>query len=130
MPSFAWVQWDSAVEVPVTTLDELIASHGLPDFVKIDVEDAAHEVLAGLSRPLPAVSFEFVPAASDGALASLDRLEQLSRYRYNVSVGESLTMEFAAWVDGPTIRRWLLGQAPTEKSGDVYARFEPDGHEA
>jgi FkbM family methyltransferase len=130
VPSFAWVQWDSAVEVPVTTLDELIASHGLPDFVKIDVEGMEHEVLAGLSRPLPAVSLEFVPAALDGTLASLDRLEQLSRYRYNVSLGESLTMEFAAWVDGPTIRRWLLGQAPTEKSGDVYARFEPDGHEA
>ena len=130
VPSFAWVRWDSTVEVPVTTLDELIASHGLPDFVKIDVEGMEHEVLAGLSRPLPAVSFEFVPAALDGALASLERLEALGRYRYNVSVGESLSMEFPAWVDGPAMRHWLSARSPTENSGDVYASLDTIRHEA
>jgi len=36
--SFAKVRWDRSVEVPVTTLDALIATHGEPAFCKIDVE--------------------------------------------------------------------------------------------
>jgi FkbM family methyltransferase len=47
-------------QVPVTTprpADWLIEAHGSPAFVKIDVEGMEHEVLAGLSVPLPAPSF-------------------------------------------------------------------------
>jgi FkbM family methyltransferase len=40
--------WDTAIDVPVTTLDGLISEHGVPDFVKIDVE--GHE-LGGFAGP-------------------------------------------------------------------------------
>ena len=129
-PSFAWVRWDASVSVPATTLDELIAAHGVPDFVKIDVEGMEHEVLAGLSRPIPAMSFEFVPSAMDSALASLAHLEALGRYAYNVSLGESLAMEFAGWVDAGTLRIWLEARDPNGDSGDVYARAQPGDNEA
>ena len=39
--------WDKTIEVPVTTLDALVAKHGAPDFVKIDVEGAEARVLGG-----------------------------------------------------------------------------------
>src|SRR5690606_31886866 len=51
--------WEAAIDVPATTLDALVAAHGRPAFTKIDVEGYEDEVLAGLSRPLPALSFEF-----------------------------------------------------------------------
>ena len=75
--SFAKVRWDRSVPVEVTTLDELIAAHGEPAFCKIDVEGFEAEVLGGLSRPLRALSFEYLPMAHDAALAVLDLVEQL-----------------------------------------------------
>ena len=116
------VRWDASFNVPATTLDELIAAYGIPAFVKIDVEDMKHEVLAGLSQPVPVVSFEFVPSAPERALASVDRLEELGDYRFNVSLGESLTLEFRDWVGTEALRSWLRGRHPESELCDVYAR--------
>ncbi|MGD9510243.1 MAG: FkbM family methyltransferase [Geminicoccaceae bacterium] len=127
--SFAWVRWERRIEVPATTLDGLIAAYGVPDFVKIDVEGMEHEVLAGLSRPVPAVSFEFVPAAPTSALTSVDRLERLGRYRFNASLGESLVLTFEEWLEADAMRQWLAGRDPNGDSGDVYARLAEHGVE-
>ncbi|MFO1037372.1 MAG: FkbM family methyltransferase [Geminicoccaceae bacterium] len=122
--SFAWVNWDARHEVTATTLDRLIQVHGRPDFVKIDVEGMEHEVLRGLSQPLPCLSFEFIPSSLDSALGSIDRLESLGRYRYNLALGEGLTFVHEDWIDADSVRRWLSARDPNGDSGDVYARLE------
>jgi FkbM family methyltransferase len=44
--------------VTVVTLDDLIATYGTPFYIKIDVEGFELEVIKGLTRPVPYLSFE------------------------------------------------------------------------
>lgn len=121
--SFARVRWDRATEVEVTTLDDLIARHGEPVFCKIDVEGFEVQVLKGLSRPLRALSFEYLPPAHDAALTALDLVERLGAYQYNYSPIE--TMRFASdnWLDATELVQLLEQFRPLGRSGDVYARL-------
>ena len=57
-PEFAGVEWNGSIEVSVTTIDALIATFGKPRFVKVDVEGAELDVLAGLTHPVHTISFE------------------------------------------------------------------------
>ncbi|GAA1612276.1 FkbM family methyltransferase [Catellatospora bangladeshensis] len=122
---FAAVRWDRAVEVEVVTLDDLIAAHGEPAFCKIDVEGFETDVLRGLSRPLRALSFEYLPPAHDAALTSLELVEQLGAGRYEYNYAPVETMRFASghWLTAAELAH-LLDQRfrPLGRSGDVYAR--------
>lgn len=122
VPSFAAVQWRQADAVKVTTLDELIARYGEPRFCKIDVEGYELEVLRGLSRPLAALSFEYIPAARATTLGCIDRLHQLGVYEFNWSVGEHHRWQAPQWVDGKTVSAFVAQLPPHTSSGDMYAR--------
>lgn len=117
------IEWDRRERVIVTTLDRLVEAYGEPDFVKIDVEGFEDVVLRGASRPLKALSFEFLPAAVDGAVRCIEILEALGAYRYNYSVGERMRLSLDRWVDGATMRSLLSEREPGQPSGDVYAVF-------
>ncbi len=124
-PSFAGTDWRERHRVAVTTLDALIAAHGVPQFCKIDVEGFEGAVLEGLSRPLPALSFEYVAAAREPALAALDRLAALGRYRFNRSPGESMCFPIADWRSHADMAAELRALPTNSGSGDIYARLAP-----
>lgn len=122
-PTFQGVRWDESVEVPVTTLDHLIDRYGVPRFCKIDVEGHEAEVLAGLGRPLPALSVEFVAGGLEVAQACVRRLQELGAYEFNAVGGEERSFLLEGWVSGPAISRWLSEGAGGRSSGDLYARL-------
>lgn len=111
---FAEYNWTGEIEVEVTTLDALIKRHGLPDFVKIDVEGYEPEVIAGLAQPVRALSFEYVPEiAANGARC----VRMLDGYEFNFA--EGLRLELAwRWVGPSEALRRLEGSGV----GDIYAR--------
>lgn len=121
-PTFRGVRWERAVDVPVTTMDALVDRFGEPAFCKIDVEGHEAEVLAGLSRPVRALSFEFVAGGLDVAADCVRRLASLGAYEFNAVAGEERSFTLEAWVSAGTALTWLSGGAGGASSGDVYAR--------
>lgn len=79
---FGGHSWGEPIDVPMTTLDELINQHGRPVFCKIDVEGFELPCLAGLSQSAGAVSLEFTPEFLDNSLKCVDRLASLGYQRF------------------------------------------------
>ena len=84
-------------EVTTTTLEQLFADHGTPFFVKIDVEGHELNVLRGLRRPLPYLSFEvnlpeFRPEGLQ-CIELLGRLDAEGRFNYAVDCDQGLVLK-------------------------------------
>ncbi len=120
-PGWEGQEWSGEIDVPVTTLDALIARHGVPNFTKIDVEGFEHVVLAGLSRPLPALSFEVTTIHRQVGLDTVDRLAALGTYAFAMSLGESFALD-TGWIPALQMRAHLAALPHAANSGDIYAR--------
>jgi FkbM family methyltransferase len=116
--------WDHEIAVRCTTLDSLIARHGLPTLLKIDVEGFEAHVLAGLTRRVPVISFEFTTIQRDVAEACLALLETLGPYRFNVALGESQRLELDEPASAEAMGSYLRELPHAANSGDVYAILE------
>ena len=119
---FSKVAWNQSVQVPVTTLSALIETYGEPQFCKLDVEGHEAAVLAGLDRPLPALSFEYVAGTLEVAQACIARLGALGNYTFNVSLGESRRLALSEWVGDQAMQAWLVANESQSSSGDIYAK--------
>lgn len=86
--------------VETTTIDQLIAQHGVPFFVKIDVEGHELSALRGLHRPVPYLSFEVnLPEFRPEGLQCVRMLAELAhagRFNYVSDVAHGLKLN--EWV--------------------------------
>ncbi len=113
------------VTVPIVTLDSLIAAHGLPKYCKIDVEGFERQVLSGLSKQIPFVSFEFHYALIGEALFCISLLGKRG-YAFNFCMDNRMMLP--DWVGEEELAGKLRelssgGEANGAKlSGDIFAK--------
>lgn len=122
-PGFDRVRWNRRIDVDLVTLDQLIAQFGAPSFIKIDAEGSEPAVLAGLTHPVPALSFEYLPGALALVEACATRLLDLGSYVFNWSAGESHHVVSSTWLQAPALMDSLRTPDAQRRSGDIYARL-------
>ncbi len=116
-------------EVPVTTLDAAIGKFGVPQYCKIDVEGFELEVLTGLSRAIPVISFEY-HLRRDGAsqaLACIDYLSGFGKVLINVTPAEKPHFAQLRWLEKNAFTDFFLETVPALPGydyGDIFVRTE------
>lgn len=106
----------SSMQVPISTLDSLIARFGRPNFIKIDVEGYELDVLKGLSRLVPLLSFEFHGTEIQRLWDCLNLLKKLGTLSVRAS-----TMD-CDWLGPRTddVELCLYGLEQAKASGDLF----------
>ena len=107
-------------QVETTTLDNLIHVYGLPLFIKIDVEGYEVNVLRGLRRPVPFISFEVnLPEFRAEGLQCVELLERLApRGAFNFATDCRRGLAMKHWLQTEAFAK-VIGNC-TEHSVEVF----------
>jgi FkbM family methyltransferase len=94
-------------QVETVTLENLMATHGIPFFIKIDVEGHEPSVLRGLNRPVPYLSFEInLPEFKLEGLQCISILHELAddgQFNYAVDCERGLMLK--SWMQAREFAR-------------------------
>jgi FkbM family methyltransferase len=114
--------WSKEIEVETTTLDRLIHEYGTPIFCKIDVEGFEFEVISGLTKKIPVISFEFTEEFIEKAEKIIEKLEKIGNCSYNYSLSENHHLENNEWVNRERLMEELNKKKNGDLWGDIYVR--------
>jgi FkbM family methyltransferase len=113
--------FSEGVTVAAVTLTDLIAKHGTPKSLKLDIEGADVDVLQTLPQPLAVISFEHVPHLAKQTAEAIEILEKLARYRFNYFPRETHRFRLRSAVGGDELLEFLRKPSERKWSGDVFA---------
>jgi len=122
---FKGADWGKTIEIDMTTMDVLIEKYGTPAFCKIDVEGYEYDLLKGLSKPLKALSLEYIVPENTSVLVNcLKHLANLGNIECNFSYGETMKFNLDQWKSEEEMINYVQSQEFLNTSyGDVYIRF-------
>jgi FkbM family methyltransferase len=101
------IRFEQGYDVQTVTLEQLIAEHGLPCYVKIDVEGHELEVLRGLRHAVPLISFELnLPEFRSEGFECVDLLEQIEPgIEFNYVIDDRFVSSI--WLSPSEFTKWL-----------------------
>jgi FkbM family methyltransferase len=104
---FAGHTWGEPVNCPSTTLSQLIAEHGEPDYIKIDVEGAELDTLLGLPEPcnVPLISFEWSSEFREQAMNCVTLLQSLGYVSFTIQFEDFGVKPPADWFNAAELAR-------------------------
>jgi FkbM family methyltransferase len=112
--------WKNEIEVPMVTIDKLVAKYGIPRFIKLDVEGFELSVLSGMSSQPEYLSFEFHADTLDKDEACFEKLSPSTQYDFTIN--EPFKFEIGRWVSREEVwNRILAGRIST--CGELFARM-------
>jgi len=114
--------WDHQVEIEALTLDMLINEYGIPEFCKIDVEGFECQVLQGLSKPIPLISFEYTKEFMVNAHKCVEHLIKIGSYEFNYTLGAAQGFASSQWLSEIELFNVLDNFDHDLLWGDIYAR--------
>ena len=122
---FKGTNWNSSVDIEMTTLDTLLEKYGTPVFCKIDVEGYEYDVLKGLSKPLKALSLEYIVPENLQVLTNcIHHLSNLGEIECNYSYAEKMNLALPNWISGKEMLNYIQTKEFIDTSwGDIYIRF-------
>ena len=113
--------WNRRVTVPCITLDSLIATFGMPHYIKIDIEGYESSVLDGLSAQPLLLSFEFQSFDPEGALRCLRKpVFDPAVSSFNITDEKASRFELSSWTDRAGMERIMAGLKDTYR--DIYVK--------
>jgi len=118
------LSWKKNEEVELTTLDEMIAEFGMPDFCKIDTEGYEKNVLMGLSQRIPLIEFEFTSPLISEAKECIALISNFGNAEFNYIFYEDPKFKMDTWCDMETILSELDNVPANVVHGNIYVRYK------
>jgi FkbM family methyltransferase len=119
--TYATVKWLDQIEVPILTLDVLAQKHGVPSFVKIDVEGFEENVIKGMSFSPKFVSFEFSNVKRENAQACILALGGRG-FAFRPMLSRDFSFSTDQWLSADEAASWLRDYQGKEEFGDIFAK--------
>jgi FkbM family methyltransferase len=116
--------FDSYEDVPVFTLDHMIVKHGIPAYIKIDVETYETEVIQGLTKGVKYLSFEYTNTYPSITLNILQLLTNLGFREFTFGVSEWMPFPWQKWYNLKQFSQIIEMNAAKIPvgGGDIYAK--------
>ena len=123
-PQMRNLEWIGKETIEMVSLNTLIETYGLPDFVKLDIEGYEEKAFSTLKYALPCLSFEYHTHFKEKTLKCIDYLAKLGNYEFNYSTRETMKFALGSWCDAEKIKDEMIRIDPNTDFGDIYCRLK------